>query len=271
MTSSIVKSGPAQMTAMVESALKAASVLKNARGLLPESLKSEGEIVAVLLAGAELGLPPMAALRGLQVVRGKVIVSYDTMIALLKSSGYRVEWQERSATRATLKLTGPDGSTHVETWDKDRATRAGLWGNKGPWSQHPETMLGARCVSSAARAFAGEVLAGCYVEGEIERKPARVVTLSPEPSPYEEHVRPDYTDDGELIEEQPAKREAPTTLVACMTREDLEAYCQQYHGTLSKLRNGRREDAVQKVIETARRIGNVTDDEVLTWSGLIDG
>jgi len=156
----------------LETAMRAASALKGARGLLPESLRTEGEVLAVILAGQELGLPTMASLRGLQVVRGKVIISYDTMIALLKSRGYRVEWLERTAERATLRLTDPQGVPHVETWDVDRAKRAGLWGQKGPWSQYPETMLGARAVSSAARAFAGEVLSGCYVEGEIPASPA---------------------------------------------------------------------------------------------------
>src|SRR5690606_7608992 len=94
-------------------ALRAAGALKNARGLLPEALKSEGEIVAVLLAGQELGLPPMAALRGLQVVRGKVIVSYDTMIALLRRAGYRIEWLVSTATEARLRLTAPDGTQHI--------------------------------------------------------------------------------------------------------------------------------------------------------------
>lgn len=161
---------------ILRSALDAAAHLKNARGLLPDSLKSEGEIVAVLMAGQELGIPPMAAIRGLQVVRGKVIISYDTMVGLLRRAGYKLAWSQCSATSATLTLTAPDGSTHVETWDADRAKRAGLWG-KGTWSQYPETMLKARCVSSAARAFAGEVLAGVYVEGEIPTTPAPVVSV----------------------------------------------------------------------------------------------
>lgn len=163
----LVKAGTIEaQTSAMDLVLRTAEKLKGARGLLPETLKTEGEIVAVLLAGQELGIPPMAALRGLQVVRGKVIISYDTMIALLRRASYRVEWLESTQTKAVLRLTSPDGSTHVETWDQDRAKRAGLWG-KGTWSQYPETMLRARCVSSGARAFAGEVLSGVYVEGEF--------------------------------------------------------------------------------------------------------
>lgn len=190
----LVKAGTieAQSSAM-DLALRTASKLKDARGLLPETLKSEGEIVAVLLAGQELGIPPMAALRGLQVVRGKVIISYDTMIALLRRASYRVEWLESTATKAVLRLTAPDGTTHVEAWDQERAKRAGLWG-KGTWSQYPETMLRARCVSSGARAFAGEVLSGVYVEGELDAikpAPAPVVTITRSEAPQSE---PDVVD-----------------------------------------------------------------------------
>ena len=172
MGDAIIRSGDSSAVVahaqMLDVAMRAAAALKNARGMIPESLKSEGEVLAVILAGQELGLPAMASLRGLQVVRGKVIISYDTMIALLRRAGYRISWLESTSTKATLRLTAPDGEQHVETWDQDRAKRAGLWG-KGTWSQYSETMLKARCVSSAARAFAAEVLAGVYVEGEIEQ------------------------------------------------------------------------------------------------------
>lgn len=181
----------------LDTALRAASSLKAARGLLPDSLKSEGEIVAVILAGSELGIPPMAAIRGLQVVRGKVIISYDTMVGLLHRAGYRVEWPECSATCATLRLTSPEGTTHTETWDVERAKRAGLWG-KGTWSQYPDTMLRARCVSSAARSFAGHVLAGCYLPDEGEeiasrgKRPAPVARVAD--APRDEPVEHDADD-----------------------------------------------------------------------------
>jgi len=173
-------------------ALRLAEQLATARGIIPDHLVGKpGNIVAILLTGRELGLPPMASLRGLQVVKGKVGASYDTMVGLLRRAGYRVEWPESGPESATLRLTHPDGSQHEETWDKARATTAGLWGGRGPWSSYPETMLRARAVSSAGRAFAGDVMSGVYSTDEVRelegRGPAEVRAL-----PETEPQRPDH-------------------------------------------------------------------------------
>lgn len=234
----------------LDAAMRAASALKGARGLLPESLKTEGEVLAVILAGQELGLPTMASLRGLQVVRGKVIISYDTMIALLKSRGYRLEWPDRTATLARLRLTAPDGSEHTETWDVERAKRAGLWGQKGPWSQYPEAMLTARCVSSAARAFAAEVLAGCYVEGEL-----------PERAPSQPR-RVEVTSASVKVEADRAPREM--RLADVQTPEELHAWIASQRDALESLTGARRDRAVASIKDAAHRVGE--DESAALWS-----
>jgi len=145
-----------------------AGQLARAGDMVPRHLRDNPPaVLAVILAGQELGIAPMAAMRGLHLVEGKVGASYDLMIALLRRHRYRIEWLESTATCASLKLTAPDGTSYTETWDEVKAKRAGLWGRKGPWSQYPDTMLRARCVSMAARAFAGDVLAGVYETEEL--------------------------------------------------------------------------------------------------------
>ena len=147
--------------------MRVADMLGKAGPMLPAHIKSPGEALAVIMAGAELGIPPMASLRGIHLVKGKVGMDYSLMIGLLRRAGYGVQWVSQSATRCELLLTYRDGATHTEVWDVDRAKKAGLWGGSGPWSNYPQTMLTARCVSSAARAFAGDVLAGCYSMEEV--------------------------------------------------------------------------------------------------------
>lgn len=147
--------------------VKVADALGDAGPMLPKHITTKGAALAVIMAGDELGIPPMAALRGLFLVNGKVGMDYSLMVGLLRRAGYRVVWKDKSDTRCELLLTHPDGTTHTEVWDVDRAKKAKLWGNSGPWSTYPEAMLTARCVSSAARAFAGDVLAGCYSMDEV--------------------------------------------------------------------------------------------------------
>jgi hypothetical protein len=263
--------GIVQHAQMLDLALRAAAQLKSARGLLPDSLKSEGEIVAVLLAGQELGIPPMTALRSLQVVKGKIVISYDMMIALLRRASYRVEWLTTTAVRAELRLTAPDGSTHVEVWDQHRAQKAGLWGS-GTWSKYPETMLRARCVSSAARAFAGEVLAGVYIEDE-----AREIATPKGAAPVVELVKPA---DAPRTEPAPAPRseveiedgvvvDVPEKLSECATADEMRGWLSKNRSELAKLKNGRREKAIESVRTNAERLG-CEPDVMLVRVGLLE-
>lgn len=145
-----------------------AAALIQAKGMIPERIKSEGELVATVLAGQELGLGPMASLRGIHVVQGKVGLNYDLMVGLLRRAGYRVEWTRATATEATVRLTAPNGDTHEEAFTKADAQTAGLWGRGQGWQKYPKAMLKARAVSAAARAFAGDVLHGAYSMDEIQ-------------------------------------------------------------------------------------------------------
>jgi hypothetical protein len=147
--------------------VKVADALGDAGPMLPKHITSKGAALAVIMAGDELGIPPMAALRGLFLVNGKVGMDYSLMVGLLRRAGYKVQWVAKGPERCELLITHPDGTTHTEVWDVERAKKAKLWGNSGPWSTYPEAMLSARCVSSAARAFAGDVLAGCYSMDEV--------------------------------------------------------------------------------------------------------
>lgn len=149
--------------------MRFAETIQRADGMIPKHMiGNPGKIVATVMAGHELGVGPMASLRAFHVVEGKPCADYSFWVARLKAAGYRLEWPERSMERCTLKMTAPDGSTAQETWDKARAVTAGLWGKNGPWKNHPQTMLSARCVTSLGRAFAAEVMFGCYETSEAD-------------------------------------------------------------------------------------------------------
>lgn len=166
-TPALVRHRGAVAALSIPEAMQFAEAVAKADGMIPRSyLGNPGKILACIMAGQELGVGPMASLRAFHVVEGKPVASYDFWIARLRAAGYRVEWPELSTERVTLRLTAPNGETHTETWDKARAQAAGLWGGKDPWRRYPQTMLQARCVATAGRAFAGEVMFGCYETDE---------------------------------------------------------------------------------------------------------
>ena len=175
--------------------MRVADMLGKAGPMLPAHIKSPGEALAVIMAGAELGIPPMASLRGIHLVKGKVGMDYSLMIGLMRRAGYGVQWVTKSATRCELLLTHRDGTTHAEVWDVERAKKAGLWGGAGSWSNYPEAMLTARCTSSAARAFAGDVLAGCYSMDEVREISGGTVNMGGSEVHVGEIITPEHTYD----------------------------------------------------------------------------
>lgn len=136
-------------------------------GFIPTHLKNAGQVAAVVLAGAELGIGPMASMRGLTLIQGKVVLDASLIGALMRKAGVRMTWTVSTDTVATLHCER-DGLTHDETFTIEDAKRAGLTG-KDNWRNWPKSMLRARATSQAARAFCPEVFYGAiYVADELE-------------------------------------------------------------------------------------------------------
>lgn len=153
-----------------------AKALTKAGGFIPQHLKNEGEIAAVILAGRELGLPPMTSLRSLSLIKGKVTLAADVQLALMVKAGAKHRWiSDGSNGVAKLELTRPGYEPHTSTFTLEDAQKAGL-ASQDNYKKHQGAMLRARAVSAAARAYMPDVLAGCYVPGELEEdQPAKPV------------------------------------------------------------------------------------------------
>lgn len=159
------------------SLFRLAEALSQAPGFIPSHLKSVGEIVAVILAGRELGLPPMASMRSIALIRGKVILDASMQLALMVRAGAKVKWLRDGTDGqvAELQVTRQGHEPYVSRYTLEMAQRAGLTGND-TWRKHTAAMLRARCVSAAGKAYMPDVLSGCYVPGELGDDTQAVVT-----------------------------------------------------------------------------------------------
>lgn len=112
--------------------------------------------------GIALGLEPLQALQSITVVKGKATLSSDLMAAVIRGAGHKLRVTENGPESVTVTLIRRDDPDfkYTVTWDREKATRAGLWGQKGPWSQYPTQMLRARAISEVARQGASETLMG---------------------------------------------------------------------------------------------------------------
>lgn len=114
---------------------------------------------AAILYGAELGMNPIQSLQNVMVINGKPGVEARTMVALLKTKGYRVETVEQSDTKVTVRGVAPDGHEEISTWTIDRAAQAGYTSN-ALYKKIPAQMLWAKAATEVCRKIAPDVLLG---------------------------------------------------------------------------------------------------------------
>jgi hypothetical protein len=138
-------------------------------GLVPRDYidKPENMIVTVM-AGAEIGLPPMASLRLYHIMDSIPRLSAEGIRAVLLSHP-EIEYFEpqtgddKQATWIGKRRGRPEKSA---TWTVERAKRAGLWdrknrdGSPGNWQKYTEDMLNARASMQLGRMIAPDIVAG---------------------------------------------------------------------------------------------------------------
>ena len=118
--------------------------------------------------GAALGLEPIQALASITVINGRATLSADLMAAVIRRAGHTLRIVENNPESVTATLIRADDKTFKfeVTWDKDKAIKAGLWGQRGPWAQYPAQMLRARAITEVARQGASETLMGMIYSPE---------------------------------------------------------------------------------------------------------
>lgn len=112
-------------------------------GFLPQSIRTDVQALAVILAGREMGFPPMASTRLLHVVNGKVGLSAKAMLALAYRNIPGFEFKVVTSTAERCTVAGRR-SAH-ESWQEvtfsyDEAVQAGLPQRSPTWKAYPQDM-----------------------------------------------------------------------------------------------------------------------------------
>lgn len=179
--------------------IRYANTLAQAGDLIPRALNdkrtgqpSPGKVLLVIETGAMLGIHPVAALMGVNVIEGKATLSPGLMSGLVRTAGHKlrvrmtgtVRGGDLTATATLVRSDDPD-EPFESSWDVHRAARAGLctyvqegatWtvrarSDKGkplPWETYTEAMLKARAIGEVCREGAEDVLMGAkYTPEEL--------------------------------------------------------------------------------------------------------
>ena len=187
-------------------------------GLAPKDLNSPEKVMVAVMYGAEVGLPPMAAVQSIAVMNGRPVLWGDAALGIVKSSGlcvYIKEWfdgdgDDRVYYCETQRKGDPE-PVKREYSVKD-AKQAGLWderprvrnykgediANPSPWFRFRPRMMQMRargfCIRDAyADLLKGmrlkeEVDDGNVIEGEVAATAAPVKRVPPPAPPREPNV-----------------------------------------------------------------------------------
>jgi hypothetical protein len=136
-------------------------------GLCPTGIKSAEAALFVILAGRDLGLSPVAALRNISVIQGKIELAADMQLALFARAGGSFKWVTLSESEAALWLNAPWlAAPHVSKWSMEDARRAQLT-NGDNWKKYPRAMLRSRAITAGLKDIGFDATAGVYAPGEI--------------------------------------------------------------------------------------------------------
>lgn len=184
-------------------------------GLRPDDVdKIAARIFLIAETGNMLGIHPIAALQGVNVIEGKPSIAPALMTALIRKAGHkvRVDLHGKLADgniAAVATITRCDDPVpFVTSWDLDRAVRAGLIdkvdivdgktvvraagrsGKPSPWQKYTEAMLKWRALGECARDAAEEALMGAHYTPEelgavVDEEGVMVAqeSLAPAPAP----------------------------------------------------------------------------------------
>jgi hypothetical protein len=171
-----------------------AQAMASAGGLVPEGLRTAGQADAGKMfftfeTGSMLGIHPVAAIQGVNIIEGKPTLSPALMSAVIRRAGHliRVTTEGQLADlslAATAELVRKDDPDHpfTVTWTIEKAQRAGLLqvvsgkisakvgrnNSPGVWEKYTEAMLKARAISEVCREGGTDALMGIgYVPEEL--------------------------------------------------------------------------------------------------------
>ena len=121
--------------------------------------RSAAQACVKILAGREMGFPPIASMVGVHVIEGKPSMGANLIAAAMKRAGYTWRVLQRDTAGCRIMVSYRGQELGPAEFTADDAKRAGCL-NKNNWQKFPKSMYFARCITDAGRTYAPEVFGG---------------------------------------------------------------------------------------------------------------
>ncbi|HXA85772.1 MAG TPA: hypothetical protein VNZ47_11890 [Candidatus Dormibacteraeota bacterium] len=181
----------------LEEVFRFAQMVVQAR-LAPDSYDNDPHKICIgILTGAELGIPPMQALKNIAIINKRPAIWGDLAVALCQAKGLLTKFEQRFEGDEgddvnAAQAFKDDYTCHVTIWRKGQdspyeghysvrdAKRAHLWMNakKTPWIENPKRMLFNRARAFALRDGFADCLAGLAIVEEAQDMPAPAAAVT---------------------------------------------------------------------------------------------
>lgn len=213
----VVASGQ-KLAAFVPTTLEEAWKLSGAlaaSGMTPKAYgQDQNKIMVGIMAGAEVGLTPFAALQSIAVIGNNPSLWGDGALALVQASGLLEDMEETDdGQTATCRLNRTGRATPIiRTFSMEDAKKAGLAGKTGPWTQYPARMRQMRARAFALRDGFSDVLKGLHIAEEVrDYQPMGAIPAQPErrltAAALLGQSEPETPNDGTLASDNPSASE----------------------------------------------------------------
>jgi hypothetical protein len=124
-------------------------------------------VIAIIQAGFELGIPPVAALNTMSVINGRLALEAKALLAIAQKK-VGVSWKvlKEDDSGCEMEFSRPGFSPINVTFTEKEAKEAGLLGKQN-WKTYKRDMYFARCASRGVRRIAPDAVLGMYSREEM--------------------------------------------------------------------------------------------------------
>lgn len=143
-------------------------------GMFPNAKNAFGAY-AIVQYGHELGIPPMMALKNINIISGQLACNAQLMLSMALSRGVSYSVINETDKGCTIKFKRGDAE-YTATFDENDAKAAGLTG-KDNWKKYAKDMYFWRACAKGIRRIAPDAVLGLYTRDEISN--GEIVDITP--------------------------------------------------------------------------------------------
>src|SRR5882672_4761806 len=140
-------------------------------GFLPKCYQTPEQVMAVMLKGKELDIPPMEALNNLYPLNGRIGIMGQLMLALVRRKGllggFLITFDEQNESATVWARRKDTGEEFRSTFSKKDAITAGIMKADSGHMKYPWQMRQWRALANCFRVLFPDVLSGMYLPEEL--------------------------------------------------------------------------------------------------------